>query len=81
MPPQKWQRQPHTLAGAWLAIEEIRERIDGMQLADEVAERVKAEIEGHRMYGFTILQKVGGAVLAGVAFADFLLSILHVTHG
>jgi hypothetical protein len=69
--PKRWPHRAHNLEGLWLAIEDIRACIDEMQIADEVAQRVRAEIESHRMIGFTLAQKVAGAAL--------VLNILHLS--
>ncbi len=47
-----------------------------MQVADEVAALVKAEIEEHRMVGFTRMQKVAGFVLGLLTAAALISQIL-----
>jgi hypothetical protein len=80
--PHRWTPQTRDVRGAWLAIDELREQIDGMRMADEVAERVKTEIEAHRMVGFTLVQKILGGLLGGLTAADLVLNILHASsHG
>lgn len=76
MGPRGWTYHPRDLDGAWRAIDDLRGRVDDMQIADEVTERVTTAIEQHRMFGFTVLQKTGAALLGGVAVADLVLQIL-----
>lgn len=41
--------------------------------------RVRAEIEGHRMFGATLVQKVIAAAVGLIAVADFVLGLVHVS--
>ena len=75
MSPQPWPRRPHTLQGAWEAIEDLRDRYDDMQVADEVAAAVRLEIERHHMFGFTVVQKAAGATLGLVVLVASALQI------
>lgn len=79
MAPVRWPHRAHNLEGLWLAIEDIRACIDEMRIADEVTERVRAEIESHRMIGFTLAQKLVGAAVGALTAADLVLNILHLS--
>jgi hypothetical protein len=80
MQPTRWHRYPRTLQGAWQAIDDIRDRIDGMAIADEVAERVKGEIESHHMISLTPFAKVVAAIFAAAPIVDVVVQIVRVTH-
>lgn len=70
-----WPRYSRTLEGAWYAIEDLREQLDRMDRADEIAERVTAQMKRDTALGLTILQK---ALVAGVAMVSLAGSIAAI---
>jgi hypothetical protein len=77
-PRESWTGDRRDLAGAWKAIDELRRAVDEMRIADEVAERVKVEIEEHRMIGLTFVTKVAAVAVALVTVGTFALSVYTV---
>lgn len=75
-PRLRWQRYPRDLEGAWHAIDDLREAIDDMQIADEVAEKVRAEIRKEHSLTLTTLQKLGGTAVGLIALADLIRGIV-----
>jgi hypothetical protein len=67
------------MQGAWLAILDIQDRIDAMQIADEVEEGVARAIRSHRILGLTLAQKAAGLVFSCVLLAAALVEILTAT--
>jgi hypothetical protein len=74
--PDAWKTYPRTLGGVWLALEEIRERIDAMQTADEVAQKVAETLKARRMLGLTTAQKAVASAGGLVIFVSSLLDII-----
>jgi hypothetical protein len=77
-PRDGWSSERRDLAGAWRAIDELRRAVDEMRIADEVAERVKVEIEEHRMIGLTFVTKVAAVAVGLVTVGTFALSVYAV---
>jgi hypothetical protein len=77
MPERRWPRHPRTVQGAWFAIEDIREAIDDMAVADEVAERVDRALSHRRTVRLTLTQKVLATLVAAITAADLIYRLFH----
>lgn len=82
MAPIRWTRYPRDVDGAWRAIDDLRERIDGMQIADEVAARVEKALKRQRQFELSFLQKAGAVIICLLTMADLAVQILRgASHG
>ena len=70
----RWKRYPRDVQGAWHAIDDLRETVDAMAVADEIAEKVKVALKDERNVHFTLWQKAGGFVLGCFVIAGTIHS-------
>lgn len=72
----RWTHPRRDTQGSWVAIDEIRACIDDMQIADEVAEKVKLELDRRGQLHLTWIQKAGALALALLTSADLIQNLI-----
>lgn len=67
--------------GAFSAIYDLRERIDQMQTADEIAAAVSDALKRERRFGLNLLQKAGALLMAAVLMGGAVAAIIQALSG
>lgn len=81
MSPHRWKRYDRSRPDSvWLAIEDIRECIDEMQTADEIAEAVAEAVKHEKAFTLTVVQKVAVALTTSIVAAGAVVDIATRIH-
>ena len=69
-----WQRYPRNLEGAWHAIDDLRDAVDELTKADEIAQAVTEALAKHKSLLFSRTEKILGLVFALILTVGTIVS-------
>jgi hypothetical protein len=73
-----WPAYRRNLEGAWKAIDHLRDQIDRLDRADEIAEKVSEALHRERFLTYTVLQKTIATACAGLLILVNVLVLFGV---